>query len=470
MRRLNIRWRLTLWFGAAMTALLVVRSFWIYFMLEQRLTANTDYELLLDLRNLEEHLAAATGLEEMRQILDQHAASRRDLGFTVYTSQRELFFQRPFEIPARSTMSPAQTHHPDRKFLTGHSGSLGRYRSVTETVSNPAGRFTVEIDRSMQAEENEARDFVITLFTTGPMVIAAALAVGYLVSSRALTPVDKMISTAKHITARRLDQRIDVPEGRDELARLAQTLNEMIDRLHHSFEEMRQFTADAAHDLRTPVAALRTEVEVGLMANRTIEEYRDSLQVVLDEAIHLSRLTGQLLDLSREDHGLAQQSEDVRLDAIVPLVRDDLHAAAQRKGITVTIGQIPSGTVRGDPVRLRRVFMNLLDNAIQYTPPGGKVWIEGQVSNGRITMTVADNGPGIPAADLPFIFNRFRRVDKARNAQSGGTGLGLAICKAIVEAHGGEIVMSSAEGQGTHVSVTLPLSISPRLPTSAAAS
>jgi len=338
-------------------------------------------------------------------------------------------------------------------------------RAVVETVSTPVGPLTVTIGRSLLAEEIEAWEFFISLFQTGPMVVAAALGVGYLVSSRALTPVDKMISTAKHITARRLDQRIDVPDTGDELARLAQTLNEMIDRLHNSFEEMRRFTADAAHDLRTPVAAIRTEVEVGLMTNQTIEEYRNSLQIVLDEAIHLSRLTGQLLDLSGEDHGIASDHEVVHLETIIPAVVDNLRSPAERKGIQIVVSPFPRGTIHGDPVRLRRVFVNLLDNAIQYTPPGGEVRIDTTFSPQEATIVMSDNGPGIPEEDLSHIFDRFRRVDKARSAQSGGTGLGLAICKAIVEAHRGRIWMECGPGGGTRVTVTLPRT--PTVPTSA---
>ena len=290
------------------------------------------------------------------------------------------------------------------------------------------------------------------------MVFLAAVGVGYFVSSRALTPIDKMISAAQQITVRRLDQRIDVPESQDELARLAKTLNEMIDRLHRSFEEMRRFTADAAHDLRTPVTALRTEVEVSLMADQTIEEYRHSLTVVLEEAIHLSRLTNQLLDLSREDHGVQPSSgEPVRLDEILETAIQDLHVASNQKQITIETGKIGEWTVLGDGVRLRRMLMNLLDNAIQYTPSGGRVWIEGECLPDRARLVVADNGPGIPPEELPYIFDRFRRVDKARTRQKiGGAGLGLAICKSIVEAHRGTIRMESTLGEGTRVIVELP--------------
>jgi len=456
MRRLNIRWRLTLWFGAAMVILLVVRTFWIYFMLEQRLTARTDSELDAELEALQQDIQQSPDRSQLQQTLERHAAGRRDLGVDVLTPEGQQLFNLPLEPLPRAAVNLPALHDLQRRYLTRVSPSGARERVVESTIPSKFGPLQVEIRRSMQDKEDEIWSFIEALLTTIPMVIVASLVVGYLVSTRALTPVDTMISAANHITARRLNQRIDVPDTGDELSRLARTLNAMIDRLDHSFTEMRRFTADAAHDLRTPVAALRTEVEVGLMANRTIEEYRHSLQVVLDEAIHLSRLTGQLLDLSREDHGLPPADELVHLDLIVRDVIEDLQPAAKAKGITITADNLPEGAIAGGPVRIRRVCMNLLENAIQYTQSGGHVSVEVEYSPEDATVIIADDGPGVPPEELPNIFDRFRRVDKARTSQIGGTGLGLAICKSIVEAHGGRIAMDSEIGKGTRVTVTLP--------------
>ncbi len=458
MSGLNIRWRLTLWFGAAMTALLVVRSVWIYFMMEARLTETTIAQLTMELDSLEDEIRSASNQAELKRALERYAATHRDLDVAAFAPDHETFFRGPpAAIPQVAAAGRGAEKQMDRRHEIRVLKDRSRRGAAIDEVPSPAGQLTLEIHRSTQAEQNEAWDFAVTLLTTGPMVVLAAVGVGYLVSSRALTPVDKMISAANDITAKRLDQRIHVPETGDELSRLARTLNEMIDRLYKSFEEMRRFTADAAHDLRTPVAALRSEVEVSLMADRTVEDYRQSMQTVLDEAVHLSRLTGQLLDLSREDHGVhPRQIERIRLDSILVSAIEDLHAAAQQKQIAVDAKQLRPWTVFGDQVRLHRVFTNLLDNAIQYTPPHGRVWIETKFLPDWTTVTIADNGPGVPADELPYVFDRFRRVDQARNRELGGTGLGLAICKSIVEAHGGQIKMESESGQGTRVIVRLP--------------
>lgn len=457
-RRVNIRWRLTFWFAAAMTALLVGRSFWIYFMMERRLATIADVELNARLDALKDVLDQAKDSSQLKTALQQYADNQRDLQIEIIASDRTVFFQSHAAATPRAEKSyRLQKESSDRGHQTNVTAEGDQRRWITSVIRSSVGDLTVGISRSMQAEHSEVWDFAMTLLTTLPLGILAAFGVGYVVSARALAPVDKMISTANDITANRLDQRIDVPDTGDELARLAQTLNRMIDRLNKSFEEMRRFTADAAHDLRTPVTALRTEVEVSLMADRTVDEYRNSMQTVLEEAISLSRLTEQLLDLSREDHGMNPDShQTVRLDVTLNSVLENLHTAAQQKKITIDTRQMRPWLVIGDQVRLRRVFMNLLSNAIQYCPSGGHVWIEGGSEPDKTTVVIADDGPGVPAEDLPYIFDRFRRVDQARNRQSGGTGLGLAICKSIVESHGGKIRMESTFGHGTRVIVALP--------------
>jgi two-component system heavy metal sensor histidine kinase CusS len=460
LRRLNIRWRLTLWFGVAMIVLLLIRSYWIYHVMDSRLVDATDAQLAADLQLIERYVHSAKSQDEVREFLDRFSMRHGDMEIFVRGPDGQLLYQGSSgEDWPEEELNGQPLDGSDLRHAISQTPD-GKGRVVRTELPSALGKFQIEISRSLWDKKNEVSDFALTLFTTLPFVFIAALIVGYLVASRALSPVDKMISAAKQITARKLDRRLEVPESRDELARLAETLNAMINRLHNSFEEMRRFTADAAHDLRTPVAALRTEVEVCLMAERTSEEYRESLQVVLDEAIHLSRLTSQLLDLSREDHGVPPAgSEPVHLESIVKTVVEDFRIPSQQKQITIQMRKLAPLTVPGDQMRLRRVVMNLLDNAVRYTSNGGHIWIDGDRFPDRAVLVISDDGSGIPEEDLPFIFDRFRRVDKARNRQMGGTGLGLAICKSIIEAHGGTIKMESTLGKGTKVEVELPVAV-----------
>lgn len=439
-----------------MTVLLIVRSFWIYEMMNSRLRSRTDAQLDRKMDALQAAVQTAANPAELQTVLQGHSGSQRVWEIRAVSEANSVLFETSNRDTRQSLNSKRPSPRPGRKYETveidGH-----RQRVVSALAMTRFGLLRLHVGRSMQAQVDETQEFIIILLTTLPFVFAAAVAVGYFVSSRALKPVAAMIATASDITANRLDQRITVPDTGDELARLAQTFNEMLDRLHQSFEEMRRFTADAAHDLRTPVTALRSEIEVGLMTNKTVEEFRESMEAVLVEAEHLGRLTNHLLDLCREDYGLhPDQNEAVALNAVIGEVIDNLEMAAHQKGIDFQVDLPDQCAVFGDPMRIRRVFTNLLHNAVQYTSPGGHVWVRGGTADDQMRIEVADDGPGIPTEDLPHIFERFRRVDKSRNREQGGAGLGLSICKAIVESHGGQVDVQSSPGHGTCITVSLP--------------
>ncbi len=259
-----------------------------------------------------------------------------------------------------------------------------------------------------------------------------------------------MAATVDAITATRLDRRLPEPLADDELGYLTRTFNAMIERLQRSFDEVRRFTADAAHELRTPLAALRTEAEVALRSARSPERDERMLENLLEEIERLTRLVSQLMFLCREDTGIERKNlKQVRLDDLVREVGDHMQVAAQEKAVSLTLDLQESCEVVGDSDRLRQLFFNLLDNAIKYTPSGGGVLIKGEPANGETCITVTDTGIGIPLDHLPHVFERFYRVDPSRSPESEGTGLGLAICRSIAEAHSGRIEIDSTVGSGT---------------------
>ncbi len=291
-----------------------------------------------------------------------------------------------------------------------------------------------------------------------PVGLLAAVGGGYWLAGRALAPVHRITSTAQTISAKSLSQRVVVANPSDELGQLAETINGMIGRLEHAFDSMRQFTADAAHELLTPLTAMRTEVEVALRAERPPEQYRRVLASVLEEVERLSKLADSLLLLSREDAKIVQTPKEwIRLDAVVQEVAGHMEAVAGASGIRMRVHELPAVTVQGDPDGLRQVFFNLLDNAVKYTPQGGTVAVRGLVEDNQIVIEVSDTGVGIPTESLSRVFDRFYRVDKSRSRELGGTGLGLSISKAIIERHHGRIEVQSAVGQGSTFRVVLPL-------------
>jgi heavy metal sensor kinase len=279
-----------------------------------------------------------------------------------------------------------------------------------------------------------------------------------LLARHALAPVDRMVATASEITVARLDRRLNVGHSTDELSRLAQTMNKMIERLDRSFRDMRRFTGDAAHELRTPLAIIRNAAEVGLAEPEVPAECRRALEDILEEATRLGGLADQLLYLTREDSGIESVVYAVvRLDALAVDVIDHMRLVAEEKGILIrAVVPLPT-SVNGDADRLRRLLLNLLDNAIKFTPAGGQVELTIEHVDGAALVRIRDTGVGISAEHFTRIFERFYRVDPARESTQGGAGLGLAICKAIVQLHGGEIEAESAPGQGTCIRFRLPL-------------
>lgn len=248
-----------------------------------------------------------------------------------------------------------------------------------------------------------------------------------------------------------------VPHPDDEFGLLAQTINAMIARLERSFSEVRRFTADAAHELRTPLTVLRSEVEVALRKQQSAPEHQPLLSSVLEELGRMSRLTDQLLTLSRRDAGVEHvASAPLDLHAMIAGVIDAMRPMADSKELQLRLDGEGPVLVMGDEGRLRQALINLVDNALKYTPEGGTVVVRVGQQDLAPTVSVEDTGIGIPPEHLPHVFDRFYRVDKARTRAQGGTGLGLSIAQSIVTAHGGTIEIVSALGRGTICTVTLP--------------
>jgi heavy metal sensor kinase len=322
--------------------------------------------------------------------------------------------------------------------------------------------FTLILMAPLEGVDRERGQLLAALALAVPVALAFSGGVSYLLARKALSPVGRLRTLAREVTADRLDRRLEVGNPADELGGLALTLNAMIARLERSFAEIRRFTADASHELRTPLTAIRAEAEVALGRPALPPEQQALLGSILEECERLTRLADQLLALSREDAGVAQQGwEALDLGALVGGVVETMRPLADAKGLRLHPPVPPAAGVRGDAGRLRQVFYNLLDNAIKYTQPGGEIEVRVEGRAGEAVVTVRDSGVGIPEEHLPRVFDRFYRVDRARTRAEGGTGLGLSIARSIVAAHGGSIELRSAPGKGTACIVTLPREAGP---------
>jgi heavy metal sensor kinase len=306
------------------------------------------------------------------------------------------------------------------------------------------------------------RDLLQSLYVIFLVLFPIALLVsvfgGFALAKKSLSPVDDITRRTRRITAESLDQSLPLRPSDDEIGRLTVTINDMIRRLHESFLRIRQFSADASHELRTPLTIVRGEIEIALRSPKTPEGYRRVLESTLEEILRLTSIIDNLLTLAKADRGLYRaEFSEVDMKTLLDELFEDSCILASEKHIAVTLEAGSPVMIVGDRLRLRQLFLNLIDNAIKYTPDGGKVTLALERENGLVVFRVSDTGIGIPDADLPRIFDRFYRVDKARSREMGGTGLGLSIAKWIAELHRGTITVESEVLKGSVFTVRLPL-------------
>jgi heavy metal sensor kinase len=297
------------------------------------------------------------------------------------------------------------------------------------------------------------------LFTGVPIILLLASVGGYFLARKSLLPIALMNQQTQRITAENLSAQLDVANPRDEVGRLAQTINALLARMDAAFKEQQRFIADASHELRTPLAVLRGETEVALERERATAEYQRSLELIKDEAEHLSRIVEDLFMLARQPTDASSlMKEAVGLNEVVAECARAAQVLATQKGLRLNVQpSLPRISVSGDDEMLKRMLINLLDNAVKYTPAGGEISIALASQNGNALIIVSDTGIGITAEDQPHIFDRFYRADKARSRALGGAGLGLSIARWIVEGHGGSLSVSSVVGRGSAFTVDLPL-------------
>lgn len=343
--------------------------------------------------------------------------------------------------------------------LTLRSDQIFLSAALENDPTTPIGRIVT--GSSTSTTEALWRDLLRSMLMLAPIVLLIGGMSAYVIGGVAVRPITTIITELEAITdGRSLHKRLGGADGQgDELARLTSTLNAMIGRLENSFGGLRRFTADASHELKTPLTVLRASIERAMMARRGSNEQMEFLEQALNEVTRMADLVNSLLSLARADEGRFDIVRDVvLLDSMLRDIAETAAILGEPNGIAVDVSECEPLSVEGDAPRLRQLLLNLVENAIKYTTVGGMVELSLAAENGAAVLTVKDTGMGIAAADLPFIFERFWRADRARSRASGrgGTGLGLAISQYIAQAHGGTLTAQSRLGRGSTFTLTLP--------------
>jgi heavy metal sensor kinase len=467
--RFSLRFRLTAWNTAVVLLTVGAALAGIREGLRRTLLYETDQLLEEDAEEIARSVAASyPNLEPVLAGIDRKADAH---------VHQKLFVQLigPDGAVVRSTAStPAEAQASKRGAQTVASSGGGLYRKTEhrlEARGIPA--YTVRVGVSLESVEEDVGNLTRLIVIAVPAVLILAPLGGYWLAGRATHPLVKIIHTTARLRPSHMDERLPIRGTGDQLDQLSRTINHFLDQIADYLARNREFVANAAHELRSPLAAIQSSVEVALNTDRTTSEYKDLLYEIVDECSRLGVLVNQLLLLAEGDAGeLHIDREAVRLDRLVTTSLDMFRGAAEERGIELASRFSGPAVVSGDAGRLRQVVNNLIDNSLKFTASGGRVLVElgrdaarGAAGHDgeRVMLRVSDTGSGISANELPHIFDRFYRGDKSRQRDDPtcGNGLGLSICRSIVEAHGGEIKVESAVGMGSQFTAYLPAAREP---------
>ena len=454
----SLSFRLITWYAGVLTAMFVLLGVLTFFILRHYLEANlldiqarraqqiADTLVAHSTRGEEAVMRAAVEDLYSPEANDRFIRITRADGQVVYASgppRNERF--NPALVPAA----------PTRKVTLAGSSLLVAARPA---VGADGTGYRVEVGASGVAAEATLTQVLIMLAVGLPLAVGVAVAGGFVLVRRALAPVERITAKAEEITQLNLSERLPVVRSGDELERLSVSLNHMISRLEDAIRGSKQFVADASHELRTPLTVMRGELEAMAQDAQLGAETREALGSVLEEVDRLAEIVEGLFALSRLDAGEAH-AEWVRFDLaeLAATTADQMSLLAEDKQVSVACDSAAGVTVEGDRARLKQVVVNLLDNAIKYTPRGGRVSLTVRREGGYAVLDVTDNGIGIPADALGQVFKRFYRVDGSRSREGGGAGLGLSIVKSICVAHGAEVEVRSAPGAGSTFRIRQPL-------------
>ena len=459
--RLSIGVRLTLWYLAIFALAQVVFGAGMWFILRHNLYDLVDDGLEAQIDDLKSFLEAqkkdATFAKLQEEVQEAYGIEHSGDYLVIYADGGQLVYRSAFLEAHQSDLFP-----PDlikRPIMRSRRIEGHPLRFALQKLSINGHTFTVEMGAPADDVVETLHLFRNYLLLFAPLLLLVAAGGGYWLSRRALSPVDALVRTAREVRGTNLNSRLQKLETGDELQRLSDTLNEMLDRIESAFLRITEFTADASHELRTPVALIRTEAELALRRSRGEAEYKESLRHILLEAERTTVLIEQLLSLARTDSGRESlHLQPVDLRQTLHSVVDGWQQVASVRNLQFSASlDVPESFVLGDDTLLRRLADILLDNAFKYTPSPGSVQLSLESRGESAVVTVQDSGIGIAQEEQSKIFERFYRVDKARSRAQGGAGLGLAIAQWIATQHRGTIAVDSRPGHGSIFRVELPM-------------
>ena len=458
----TLRFRLTVWYCTALTVILLVFGFTVYGTVQHRMVHHHD-EPLMEMAAAVQHILNEEA--DCHDLLPEQLHTLDHLGRLILVHEVEGGHEIFYESPGMkaNALAPAvgalgwDTTRTARLTTIQETGLPWRVLSMPYQ-SRMGRKGIIRLMENLADIEETLRSLRLALLLMTPAGIAVAALGGFWLSGKALAPVDQITRRARELEATKLDQRLPEPGSDDEIGRLVKTLNHMFGRLEASFEAMKRFTADASHELRTPLATLRNTIDVTLARPRSEQEQREALESVGEEVERLQAIVEDLLLLARADSGrLVMRREPIDLGQLASALAATYEARLQERDLDLRIDLADPGHILGDERWLFQAVGNLLDNALKFTPAGGRIALEVSAARGMVSLAVSDSGPGIPEDSLDRIFERFYQTEASRNrADHAGAGLGLAIVAWIVNAHGGSIAASNGAGGGARFQFELP--------------
>lgn len=464
----SVRARLTLWYVSVLALVLVAFSFGVYALLSNALYARVDDGLRavvdITIKSL------ANDIEEGQSVQN---AAQSTVAELFNPQQAIAIFDESGKLLAENTSGedfharlPDLTSIPDNElhlFTVPERGDDDHRVAVRRVRVSPLNiPYIILVNQPLEVIEDELDSLRRILYYTVPIALLMAGLGGWFLARKSLAPVVSMAESARRIGSENLDQQLPVVNPRDELGKLAITFNELLARLNAAFKQQRQFMADASHELRTPLSVMHTAAGVTLkQPHRDEDEYREAIEMLNEQTRRLSRIVKDMFILARADAGRYPLTKSaLYLDDLLEEVAHAGGLLAAGKNITVEVETSPEATFYGDEDLLRQMILNLVDNAIKYTPSGTIIKLRLAQQHSEYQLTVSDNGPGIPDEAKSRIFERFYRVDKARSrsveTDGSGAGLGLAISRWIAEAHDGSLELTHSDPSGTTFLVKLP--------------